>query len=136
MSLWSMLRGLFGGAKGFALVWREQTPDGAIMRGELIREKAEAGALSEVRARFRHQFADLPWAFWCLFRPNDSLVTAEQGPKIKKWAGDFSKVSSDMHVAHTLESLRKHGKPVSRPLHRVKLKDRGGPPKIPGQPKA
>lgn len=126
MSLWSALRGLFGGQKsGYALVWREQSAEGAIMQGESMPAKTDALAISDVRAKFMHAGAD--WAFWILFRPDDTLVTAERGPAFPKWAGDFAHITKDSHVRHTLESVRRHGGPVHRPLHSVRLKRFGRP---------
>ena len=96
------------------------------MKAEPIAEKSDAGAISIVRAKFMHVAPD--WTFWVLFRPDDSMFTAEQGPKIGKWLGDFVHVGSDSHVQSTLQSLRRHGKAVSRPLHKIKLKSRGQKP--------
>jgi hypothetical protein len=52
------------------------------------------------------------------------MVSAEQGPKIGKWLGDFVHVGSDSHVQSTLQSIRRHGTGVSRPLHKIRLKQR------------
>jgi hypothetical protein len=125
MSLWSTVKGLFGDRATYAVVWREHASAGAVMRGEPIDGKSDMDAISLVRARFMHMGSD--WSFWVLFRPNDSMVTAEQGPKISKWPGDFAHVAAESHVQHTLESLRRHGKPVSRSLHKVRLKKREQP---------
>jgi hypothetical protein len=123
MSLWSTVRGLFGGGNSYAVVWREQGSGGTVMKGEPIYGTSDTDAISLVRARFMHGGFD--WTFWVLFRPNDTMVTAEQGPRIAKWLGDFAHVGTDSHVVHTLESLRRHRTAVSRPLHKVKLKTRG-----------
>ncbi len=123
MSLWSTVRGLFGDNPSYAVVWREQSAGATVMRGEPISGKSDTDAISLVRARFMHIAAD--WAFWVLYRADDTMVTAEQGPKFAKWPGDFTHVATDSHVLHTLESVRRHRKPVSRPLHKVKLKRRG-----------
>jgi hypothetical protein len=123
MSLWSAVRGLFGDHPQYAVIWREHGATGTVMKGEPISGASDTDAISLVRARFMHSGTDC--TFWVLFRPNDSMVTAEQGPKFAKWLGDFAHIGSDSHVLHTLESLRRHGKPVSRPLHKVKLKTRG-----------
>ncbi len=124
MSLWSTVRGLLGGARSsYALVWREYSAQGTIMRGEPIDGRSDADAISLVRAKFMHVGPD--WTFWVLFRPDDTVVTAEQGPKIAKWPGDFVRVGSDSHVQSTLQSIRRHKAGVSRPLHKVRLKTRG-----------
>ena len=123
MSLWSQPRGLLGGAVTYAVVWREHTAQGAVMKGEPIAGKSESDAISLVRAKFMHIGPD--WTFWALFRQNDTMVTAEQGPKIAKWPGDFTHVGNDSHVLSTLKSIRTRKAPVSRPLHKVKLKSRG-----------
>jgi hypothetical protein len=123
MSLWSTVRGLFSDNSSYAVVWREHTSVGTVMRSELIIGKSDTDAISLVRARFMHVGAD--WTFWVLFRPDDTMVTAEQGPKFAKWLGDFTHVATDSHVLHTLQSVRRHRKAVSRPLHKVKLKKRG-----------
>src|SRR5262249_39248858 len=99
------------------------TKQGAVMKGEPIASKSDAASISHVRTRFLH--AGDHWTFWVLFRPDDTMVTAEQGPGIAKWLGDFAHVARDSHVEHTLQSLRRHGKPVTRPLHKVKLQSRG-----------
>jgi hypothetical protein len=122
MSLLANLRGLLGGGQRYALIWREHTSQGAVMKGEPIAESSDAAAISTVRAKFMH--VEPHWSFWALFRPDDTLVTAEQGPRIGKWLGDFAHVGSDSHVQHTLQSVRRHGKAVSRPLHKVRLKSR------------
>ena len=125
MSLLSSLRGLFGRGARYALVWREQAASGTVMKGEPIEGKSDTDAISLVRAKFMHVAPD--WTYWVLFRPNDTMVTAEQGPKIAKWLGDFAHVGADSHVQSTLASLRRHRVAVSRPLHKVKLKIRGQP---------
>jgi hypothetical protein len=122
MSVWANLRGLLGGARPYALVWREHTAQGTVMKGEPVTEKSDAAAISSVRAKFMH--VEPHWTFWALFRPDDTMVTAEQGPGIAKWFGDFAHIGNDSHVRHTLESVRRHRKPVSRPLHKVRLKSR------------
>lgn len=127
MSLWSSLQRLFGGRSStYALVWRDHTAQGTLMKGERIAANTDAGAISDVRAKFMHRGSD--WTFWVLFRPNDTMVTAEQGPKIGKWLGDFARVGSDSHVQSTLQAFRRHNKPVNRSLHKVKLKSRGPKP--------
>src|SRR2546425_979252 len=118
MSLWSTLRGLVGGSRPYALIWREHTSQGATMKGEPIAEKSDPGAISIVRAKFMH--VEPHWTFWTLFRPDDTMLAAEQGPKIAKWLGDFAHVGSDSHVLSTLESLRRHARAVSRPLTKIK----------------
>jgi len=124
MTLWSTVRGLFGGrAKSYALVWREHSAQGTIMKGEPIAGKSDTDAISLVRAKFMHVAPD--WTFWVLFRPDDTMVSAEQGPKIAKWLGDFTHVGSDSHVQSTLQSVRRHGIGVNRPLHKVRLKSKG-----------
>jgi hypothetical protein len=105
------------------LVWREHTAQGAVMKGEPIDGNSDTDAISLVRAKFMHVGPD--WTFWILFRPDDGMVTAEQGPKIAKWLGDFTHVGTDSHVLSTLQSVRRHGTGVSRPLHKVKLKSKG-----------
>lgn len=96
------------------------------MKGEPIEGKSDMDAISLVRAKFMHVAPD--WTFWVLFRPDDTMVSSEQGPKIAKWLGDFTHVGSESHVQSTLQSLRRHGSTVSRPLHKVKLKARGSNP--------
>jgi hypothetical protein len=123
MSFWSKVRGLFGARPTYIVVWREHVAAGTIMKGEPISGKSDTDAISLVRARFMH--VDPDWTFWILFRPDNGVVTAQQGPKFAKWFGDFTHVSSDSHVMHTLESVRRHGASVSRPLHKVRLKSRG-----------
>ena len=129
MSLWTALRGLFGGGSGYAVVWREHTTEGVVMKGDLIPGKSDPDAISLVRAKFMHVGPD--WAFWALFRSNDTLVTAEQGPRISKWPGEFAHVASDSHVRSTLEAIRRKKTAVARPLHKVKLQSRG-PKSAPG----
>lgn len=128
MSLWSNLQGLFGKRSSYALVWREHTAQGAVMKGVPIEGKSDTDAISLVRAKFMHVGSD--WTFWVLFRPDDAMVSAEQGPKIAKWLGDFVHVGSDSHVQSTLQSVRRHKTAVSRPLHKIKLKTKG----IPSEP--
>lgn len=128
--MWSILRRLFGGSTHYALVWREHTNDGAVMKAELYRERSDEYAVAEARSRF-HERSNCDWVFWCLFRPDDSLLRSEQGPKIRKWHGDFNAITADTHVLHTLQAVRRDRKPVIRPLHRVKLQGRS-PPKNPG----
>ena len=128
MSLWSNLQGLFVKRPSYALVWREHTAQGAVMKGEPIEGKSDTDAISLVRARFMHVGTD--WTFWVLFRPDDTVVSAEQGPKIAKWLGDFVRVGSDSHVQSTLQSIRSHRAAVSRPLHKIRLKMRGSSPEI------
>ena len=128
MSLWSNLQGLFVKRPSYALVWREHTAQGAVMKGEPIEGKSDTDAISLVRARFMHVGTD--WTFWVLFRPDDTVVSAEQGPKIAKWLGDFVRVGSDSHVQSTLQSIRRHRAAVSRPLHKIRLKMRGSSPEI------
>jgi hypothetical protein len=123
MSLWSTVRRLFGEDASYAVVWREHASGGTVMRGEPIGGKSDTDAISLVRARFMHGGFD--WAFWVLFRANDTMVAAEQGPRFTKWPGDFAHVATDSHVLHTLESVRRHHKAVSRPMHKVKLKRHG-----------
>jgi hypothetical protein len=123
MSFWSAVRGLFGDSHSYAVIWREQISGGTLMRGEPIIGKSDTDALSLVRARFMHAGHD--WAFWVLFRPDDTMLMAEQGPRFTRWPGDFAHVSTDSHVLHTLESVRRHRKSVSRPLHKVRLKKHG-----------
>lgn len=123
MSLLSKLQGLLGGGRSsYALVWREYTEQGSIMRGEPIAEKSDSGAITVVRTQFMH--VEPTWMFWALFRPNDSFVTAEQGPKFGKWLGDFAHVASDSHVTSTLASIRRHRAKVARPLHKVRLQSK------------
>jgi hypothetical protein len=93
------------------------------MKGEQIEGKSDTDAISLVRAKFMHVPPE--WTFWVLFRPDDTMVSAEQGPKIAKWLGDFVHVGSDSHVLSTLQSLRRHKTAVSRPLHKIKLKSKG-----------
>jgi hypothetical protein len=129
MSIWSTLQGIVGGKRAtYVLVWREHVAHGAVMKGEPIDGKSDTDALSLVRAKFMHVPPD--WTFWVLFRPDDAMVTAEQGPKIAKWLGDFARVGADSHVLSTLASVRRHNTPVSRPLHKVKLKGRGSSPDV------
>ena len=125
MSLWSTMKGMFGQRAAYALVWREHTAQGAVMRGEPIEGKSDTDAISLVRAKFMHIPPD--WTFWILFRPDDTMVSAEQGPKIAKWLGDFVHVGSDSHVQSPLQSVRRHAAAVSRPLHKIRLKTRGTP---------
>ena len=122
MSLWSRLQGWLGKRDAYALVWREHTAQGAVMKGEPIEGKSDTDAISLVRAKFMHVGPE--WTFWVLFRPNDTMVSAEQGPKIGKWFGDFVHVGSDSHVQSTLQSIRRHATGVSRPLHKIRLKSR------------
>ncbi len=126
MSLKTVLGSLFGRRGPYALVWREHSSEGTIMKGEPIAGKSDADAISLVRAKFMHGIVD--WSFWVLFRPNDTMLTAEQGPRIGKWNGDFARVNSDPHVQSTLQAFRRHNKPVNRPLHKVKLKSRAPKP--------
>jgi hypothetical protein len=123
MSLWETVRRLLQSNTSYAVIWREQAPGATVMHGEPIDGKSDADAISLVRARFMHIGYD--WAYWVLYRANDTMVTAEQGPKFAKWPGDFAHIATDSHVLHTLESVRRHREPVSRPLHKVKLKSRG-----------
>ena len=128
MSLWYNLQELFGKRSSYALVWREHTAQGAVMKGEPNEGKSDTDAISLVRAKFMHVGPD--WTYWVLFRPDDTMVSAEQGPKIGKWLGDFTHVGNDSHVQSTLQSVRRHGTSVSRPLHKVKLKAREGKPEV------
>src|SRR5262245_21265263 len=124
MSFWSDLQGILSAKRtSYALVWREQSSQGTVMKGEPISGKSDTDALSLDRARFMH--IDPIWTFWILFRPNDSIVTAERGPQIENWPGDFMHVGADSHVLSTLQALRRRHGPVARPLHKVKLKGRG-----------
>ena len=128
MSFWSALRGLFGGRASYALVWREHGAAGPVMKGVPIEGKSDTDAISLVRAKFMHVPPE--WTFWILFRPDDTVVSAEQGPKVGKWLGDFVHVGSDSHVQSTLQSVRRHRAAVSRPLHKIRLKMRGSNPEI------
>jgi hypothetical protein len=92
------------------------------MKGEPIAGKSDMDAISLTRAQFMHA---RDCEFWVLFRADDRMLTAEQGPKFGKWQGDFTHIASDSHVLHTLQSVRRHRKGVSRPLHKVRLKRRG-----------
>lgn len=123
MSIWAAIRAIFGQGSFYSLVWREHASGGALMKGEPVFGKSDTDAISLVRARFMHAGPD--WAFWVLFRPDETMVTAEQGPKFAKWPGDFTHIATESHVLHTMESVRRHGKAVSRPLHKIKLKTRG-----------
>jgi len=123
MSLWSTLQGIFGQRPPYALVWREHGAQGTVMKGEPIEGKSDTDAISLVRAKFMHVNPD--WTFWVLFRPDDAMVTAEQGPKIAKWLGDFVHVATESHVQSTLQSVRRHRAGVSRPLHKIRLKSKG-----------
>jgi hypothetical protein len=121
MSLLAGLKSLFGGGKSYALVWREQSKDGTTMKGEPLKAKSDLDALSLVRAKFKHS-GSVDWVFWVLFRPNNSFLHAEQGPRFTKWTGEFERVSGDSHVQSALQSVRRHNKAVARPLRKVKLK--------------
>jgi len=48
MSLWSKVRSLFGENTSYTVVWREQVPGGALMRGEPISGNSDTDAISLV----------------------------------------------------------------------------------------
>ena len=120
MSLWSSLRGIFHKSSGYVLVWRERNPEGSAMLGEPIDAQSDVEAVSVVKPKFG--FTKANWVFWVLFRPDDTEVKAEPGPRFSKWPGELAAVGSDNHVQSTLRDVRRTRKPVSHMLRKVKLK--------------
>ena len=126
MPIPAALRKLFGvgDPPTYMVVWREETAKGAFMKGEPVRGESDLEATSLVRNKFANAGSD--WTFWVLFRPDDTKISSQAGPKIERWPHNFARVDLDSHVKSTLRALHQHNKPLSRSLREIRLKAFGG----------